>query len=233
MVNTAKRELRWHVDADWIHARGMAKEHPDDQKSRHRRSRPQNPRQFEERWTAECCVRKGRLYYKPQLMPRGYDGDGSSGVNNGNGNDGDEGSVSPPWRLPSRCPRRPTARWTGEHRTALEVVRRAGALCVKTPRRKVPWEAELEFRGRLNSATAAGRVVPYPAAKRASHTPSHGYRERSTIQSKAVHGQCPAALLASPPARPCAAVVSVRYASQPQTQLTMIILVHRRPVSKY
>ena len=80
MVNTAKRELRWHVDADWIHARGMAKEHPDDQRSRHRRSRPQNPRQFEERWTAECCVRKGRLYYKPQRMPRGYDGGGASGV---------------------------------------------------------------------------------------------------------------------------------------------------------
>ena len=33
MVNTAKRELRRDVDTDWMHARGMAEEHPDDQRS--------------------------------------------------------------------------------------------------------------------------------------------------------------------------------------------------------
>ena len=82
MVNTAKRKLRRHVDADWTHARGMAEEHPDDRRSRHRRSRPQDPHQFAMQWTAVCYVKGGRLYYRPRLMPRGYDGDGSSGVNN-------------------------------------------------------------------------------------------------------------------------------------------------------
>ena len=99
MVNTAKRELRRHIDADWIHARGMVEQHPDERRSRHRSKRPLTVAVFVQKWPDTVLTRRGdKIYYRSSLLPKGHTGDGGSGVNAGvdgdgeNGKDGDSGS---------------------------------------------------------------------------------------------------------------------------------------------
>ena len=99
MVNTAKRELRRHIDADWIHARGMVEQHPDERRSRHRIKRPLTVAAFLQKWPDTVLTRRGdKIYYRSSLLPKGHTGDGGSGVNAGvdgdgeNGKDGDSGS---------------------------------------------------------------------------------------------------------------------------------------------
>ena len=54
-VNAAKRELREHVDIDWLHAQGRLEPQPD--RLAHRRSRPRTVADFRQRWGGICVAR--------------------------------------------------------------------------------------------------------------------------------------------------------------------------------